>query len=180
MMQPLETFLDESPTVDACLAWFALKVRSNFEKKSAEILREKGYQEFAPSYRSRRYWSDRVKLIDQPLFPGYVFCRFNPNHFLPVLQTAGVLQVVGFGGKLAPVDDRELVSLRTLINSSVPLFQRAFLQVGQKVLIKRGPLAGVEGILEEVRKGFRIVVSISLLQRSVTAEIDSNWVTAVQ
>jgi transcription antitermination factor NusG len=91
-----------------------------------------------------------------------------------------VVQVVGFGGKLAPVDDLELASLRTLISSSVPLFQRAFLQVGRKVLIKRGPLAGVDGILEEVRKGFRIVVSISLLQRSVTAEIDSNWVTAVQ
>ena len=179
-MQLPETFVSELPVVETVLPWFALKVRSNFEKKSAEILREKGYEEFAPSYRSRRYWSDRVKVIDQPLFPGYVFCRFDPNHFLPVLQTAGVVQVVGFGGKLAPVDDLELASLRTLISSSVPLFQRAFLQVGRKVLIKRGPLAGVEGILEEVRKGFRIVVSISLLQRSVSAEIDSNWVTAVQ
>ena len=179
-MQQPETFLYKSPAVEPVLAWFALKVRSNFEKKSADILREKGYEEFAPSYRSRRYWSDRVKVIDQPLFPGYVFCRFDPKHFLPVLQTAGVVQVVGFGGKLTPVDDLELASLRTLINSSVPLFQRAFLQLGRKVLIKRGTLAGVEGILEEVRKGFRIVVSISLLQRSVTAEIDASWVTAVQ
>jgi transcription antitermination factor NusG len=179
-MHPPQALPGESPVVEPVLPWFALKVRSNFEKKSAEILREKGYQEFAPSYPSRRYWSDRVKVIDQPLFPGYVFCKFHPSHFLPVLQTAGVVQIVGFGGKLAPVDEVELASLRTLLNSSLPIAQREFLRVGRKVLIKRGPLAGVEGILEEIRKGFRIVVSISLLQRSVTAEIDANWVTTVQ
>uniref|UniRef100_Q01XJ6 NusG antitermination factor n=1 Tax=Solibacter usitatus (strain Ellin6076) TaxID=234267 RepID=Q01XJ6_SOLUE len=179
-MHPPQAFLGESAIAEPALPWFAVKVRSNFEKKSADILREKGYQEFAPSYPSRRYWSDRVKVIDQPLFPGYVFCRFHPNHFLPVLQTAGVVQIVGFGGKLAPVDEVELASLRTLMNSSLPISQREFLHVGRKVLIRRGPLAGVEGILEEIRKGYRIVVSISLLQRSVTAEIDANWVTTVQ
>ncbi len=90
------------------------------------------------------------------------------------------MQIVGFGGKLVPVDEVEMASLRTLLTSSLPISQREFLHVGRKVLIRRGPLAGVEGILEEIRKGFRIVVSISLLQRSVTAEIDANWVTTVQ
>jgi len=179
-MQQPETFLSESPAIEPVLPWFALKVRSNFEKTSTSILRENGYEEFAPSYPSRRYWSDRVKLIYQPAFPGYVFWRFNPNHWLPVLQTAGVVEIIRFGGKLVPIDDRELASLRILINSSLPLFPRSFLQVGRRVLIKRGPLAGAEGILEEIRKGFRIVVSISMLQRSVTAEIDANWVTSVQ
>ena len=179
-MRNIEPLLTESPGIEPVLPWFALKVRSNFEKTTASILREKGYEEFAPSYPCRRYWSDRVKMIDQPLFPGYVFCRFNLNHWLPVLQTPGVVQVVAFGGKLAPVDDLELASLRTLVNSSLPVFTGTFLHVGRRVLIKRGPLAGVEGILEEIGKGFRIVVSISLLQRSVTAEIDANWVTTIQ
>ena len=180
LMPQSETSLGDLRIVQPVLQWFAVKVRSNFESKSANILREKGYEQFAPSYPSRRYWSDRVKLIDQPLFPGYVFCRFNPDDWLPVIQTAGVVQIVGFGGKLAPVDERELTSLRTLIQSSVRLYPRAFLQAGRKVLIKRGPLTGVEGIIEEGGKGFRIVVSISLLQRSVRAEIDSDWVTSVQ
>src|SRR5262245_31184873 len=152
LMQLPATLLSHSPVTEPALPWFALKVRSNFEKKSAGILRDKGYEEFAPSYPSRRYWSDRVKLIDQPLFPGYIFCRFSPQNWLPVLQTPGVVHVISFGGKPAPVDELEMAALRTLVNSSVPLFPRAFLQVGRRVLIKRGPLTGVEGILEEIRK----------------------------
>ena len=164
----------------ALLPWYALRVRSKFEKKSAVLLRQKGFEEFAPLYQAKRYWSDRVKLVELPLFPGYVFCRCNEQSWLPVLQTAGVVNVVAFGGKPAPIDEVEIASLRSLLNSSSPLFPRAFLQVGRRVLIKHGPLAGVEGILEEFRKGYRIVVSISLLQRSVSAEIDAEWVTAAQ
>src|SRR5258708_7214635 len=127
--------------------WFALKVRSNFEAKSANSLRQRGYLEFSPSYQAPSYWSDRVKMVQRPLFPGYVFCRCDPQHWLPVLQTPGVVQVVSFGGKPAPVDPAEIESLRTLVNSPEPLFPRAFLSVGRRVRIERGSLAGVEGIV---------------------------------
>ena len=159
--------------------WYAIRVRSNFEKKSAELLRQKGLEEFLPTYRRRARWSDRTKWVDHPLFPGYLFCRFDPQNWLPVLQTPGVVHAVGFGGKPVPVEPAEMESLRTLVRSSLPLFPQAFLRVGQKVLIRSGPLAGVEGILQNFEKNCRIVVSITLLQRSVSAEIDAEWVSGI-
>jgi transcription antitermination factor NusG len=159
--------------------WFAVRVRSNFERKSADLLRERGLEEFLPTYRRRNQWSDRKKLIDRPLFPGYLFCRFDPQNWLPVLQTPGVVHVVSLAGKPIPVEESEVESLRTLVRSSVPLFPQAFLRVGQKVLIRNGPLAGVEGIVEQFEKNCRITVSISLLQRSVSAEIEAEWVAGV-
>jgi len=159
--------------------WYALRVRSNFEQKSGELLRQRGFEEFSPTYRRRSYWSARVKWVDRPLFPGYVFCRFDAQNWLPVLQTPGVVQAISFGGKPVPVDDGEIASLRILVCSSVPLFPRAFLHVGQKVRIKRGPLAGLEGIVEEFGKNCRIVVSVTLLQRSVSAEVDAEWLTGI-
>jgi transcription antitermination factor NusG len=157
------------------LPWFALRVRSNFEQKSAALLRQRGYEEFSPTYRRRSYWSDRIKWVDRPLFPGYVFCRFSQRNWLPVLQTPGIVQAVSFGGKPAPVDHAEIESLRILVRSPLPLFPRAFLHVGQKVRIRRGPLAGLEGVIEEFGKNCRIVVSVTLLQRSVSAEVDAEW-----
>jgi transcription antitermination factor NusG len=160
--------------------WHALRVRSNFERKAADFLHAVGLEEFLPSYRCRSYWSDRVKWVERPLFPGYVFCRFNFGNSLKVMQTPGVVEVVNFGGKPAPVDEAEIEALRVLVHSSAPLFPRAFLRLGQRVVIKHGPLAGVEGILEKFEKGCRIVVSVSLLQRSVAAEVDAEWVSVAE
>jgi transcription antitermination factor NusG len=160
--------------------WFAIRVRSNFERKSADLLSQKGLEEFLPTYRRRTRWSDRTKFVERPLFPGYLFCRFDPQSWLPVLQTPGVVHVVGVGGKPEPINEVEIESLRKLVRSSLPLFPQAFLRVGQKVLIRDGPLAGVEGIMLQFEKNCRIVVSITLLQRSVAAEIDAEWVSGIQ
>ncbi|MDQ6708172.1 MAG: hypothetical protein M3Z85_19625, partial [Acidobacteriota bacterium] len=83
--------------------WFALRIRSRFEKTTATILRGKGYEEFSPSYRSKRQWSDRMKEVDLPLFPGYMFCRFNPLDRFPILCTPGVVSIVGIGKIPRPV-----------------------------------------------------------------------------
>ncbi len=158
--------------------WYALHIRSNFEKKAALSLRQRGFEEFSPTYQSRSYWSDRVKLVQRPLLPGYIFCRFQIAQKVPVMQSPGIVDIVRFGGEPAPVEESEIESLRALVASGQPLFPRAFLHVGDRVVIRRGPLAGVEGILEKFQKGYRIVVSIGILQRSVTAEIDAEWVSA--
>src|SRR5271156_373987 len=150
--------------------WFALRVRSNFERKTALHLRSRGFEEFTPSYKSERLWSDRRKDIDHLLFPGYVFCRFNPNDRLPVLSVPGVVGLAGFGKIPAPVPDHEMDRIRTMVQSGVLMKPWPFLEVGQTVLIERGPLAGIEGILDEVKVQCRLIVSIHLLQRSVSAE----------
>lgn len=168
----------QQPASDSVQApWFALRVRSRAERKVSQALQQKGFEQFLPAYPRRSYWSDRVKMVSQPLFPGYVFCRYRPKDTLAVLQTPGVVAAVGFGRCPAAVPEAEIASLRKLVESTVPLFPRAFLHVGQKILVNRGPLAGVEGILEQFEKGCRVVVSVTLLQRSVSAEVDAECVT---
>jgi len=182
-MSRLSPIADNSPNDgpdNGCTApWFALRVRSNFEQVTSTILRQKGFQEFVPSYRTKRRWSDRVKEIEKPFFPGYVFCRFNADNSLPVVQTPGVVHIVGNGRTPSPVDDAEMESLQTLVNSEVLVAPYSFLKAGQRVLIRYGPLAGVEGVLESFRSGYRIVVSITLLQRSVAAELEADWIRPI-
>ncbi|MCW5982908.1 MAG: UpxY family transcription antiterminator [Bryobacteraceae bacterium] len=152
--------------------WFAVRVRSNYEKITANHLRMKGYEEFTPVYKTKRRWSDRTRVIECPLFPGYVFCRFDPTIRLPILQTPGVVSVVGFGGDPAPVDPLEIANLQAIVNDGRNLSPWPYLRIGQKVRILGGALHGIEGFLVDLRKGRRIVVSVSLLQRSVAAELD--------
>ena len=167
---------DANPAADEHSHWFALRVRSKHERVASEHLRHRGYEEFSPTYKAETQWSDRKKVADRFLFPGYVFCRLNPNHRLPVLTIPGVVGLVGFGAGASPIPDAEIERIRTMTGSGLLVTPWPFLQVGQFVVMERGPLAGLEGILEEVKGETRLVVSIQLLQRSVSTEIDRNWV----
>lgn len=156
--------------------WFALRVRSKHEQVASLHLSRRGYEEFCPSYKVERQWSDRKKTTDQFFFPGYVFCRLNIEDRLPILTVPGVVNIVGFGDGPTPIPEEEVARVRTMVNSGLLVTPWPFLKIGETVLIERGPLAGVEGILQEVKGKFRIVVSINLLQRSVSSEIDRAWV----
>jgi transcription antitermination factor NusG len=156
--------------------WFALRVRSNHERVAAVHLRDRGFEEFSPTYKTERQWSDRKKQIDQFLFPGYIFCRLNPQDRLPVLTIPGAVGLVGFGKGPTAIPEREIEAVRKMVGSGLLVAPWPFLAAGQTVLIERGPLEGVEGILREIKKTFRLVVSIQLLQRSVSAEVDRSWV----
>ena len=164
---------------DQRLPWFALRVRSNHERVAALHLREQGYEEFCPAYKSERQWSDRKKTMEQSLFPGYVFCRMNPDERRPVLMMPGVVNVVSFGSQPAAIPDQEIEDVRAMVRSGLLVTPWPFLSVGQTVVLERGPLAGVEGILQEIRKTFRLVVSVRLLQRSVATEVDRAWVRPI-
>jgi len=156
--------------------WFAVRVRSNHERVAAAHLRERGYEEFSPSWKTERRWSDRTKEMDQFFFPGYVFCRLNPLDRLPVLTAPGVVDLVSFGKIPAPVPELEIENVRRMVQSGLFVMPWPFLELGHRVLIERGPLAGVEGILDEVKGKCRLVVSVQLLQRSVSAEVDRDWI----
>jgi transcription antitermination factor NusG len=164
----------------ACYPWFALQIRTRHEMSVAEHLQGKSYEWFLPLYKTRRRWSDRVKEVSSPLFPGYLFCRFNPHDRLPILKTPGVTQIVGYNHVPVPVDEHEIEAIRRLIASGLPNFPCAFLQVGSKVRIETGALRGLEGMLTELKGKRRLVLSITLLQRSVAVEIDSDAVSVVR
>ncbi|HEX4137675.1 MAG TPA: UpxY family transcription antiterminator [Bryobacteraceae bacterium] len=159
-------------------SWYAVHVKTNFEKVASTILQGKNLEVYLPAYKKRRRWSDRIKDVECPLFPGYVFCRFDVNDRLPVLSTTGVLSVVGSGRTPASISDEELQAVRMIVESGLAAMPWPFLRVGQRVVIRKGPLSGMEGILLEQRNKYRIVVSISLLQRSIAAEIDADLVCA--
>lgn len=157
--------------------WFALQVRSRAEKSVASQLEGRGYEICLPAQQLRRQWSDRIRMVEMPLFPGYVFCRFNPNDRLPVLTTPGVMQVVGFGKGPQPVDEADMCAVQAIVASGLPVQPWPFLRSGDRVRIHCGSLRDVEGILLELRGSFRVIVSVPLLQRSVSVEIDRAWVS---
>ena len=159
------------------LRWYALRTRSRFESVTAAALRDKGFVEFLPIWRSRRQWSDRVKELDLPLFPGYVFCRFSARDPYPVLNSPGVVHIVSAGTRPVPIDDREIESVRTICTADVYALPWTELVTGQRLVIVKGPLKGVEGTLVRLKDHYRVVVSISLLQRSISAELQRDWVT---
>ncbi len=153
-------------------------MKPRHEKAASAALLAKGYEQFVPLENSRRRWSDRIKEVSLPLFPGYVFCRFDQAQRAPVLSTPGVRSIVGFGKNLAPVDDEEIATLRRIADAGLPVVPTAYLNVGERVVIDQGSLTGVEGILLSIKGERRLIVSVTLLQRSVAVEIDGSWVRA--
>jgi len=135
---------------------------------------------FLPLYKCRKRWSDRVKEVEAPLFPGYLFCRLNPQDRLPILKTPGVIQVVGINRTPTAVDEHEIQAIQAMVASGIPNQPWPFLATGDRVRIESGPLSGLEGILIEFKGNHRLVLSVTLLQRSVAVEIDSAFVSSMR
>jgi transcription antitermination factor NusG len=120
-----------------------------------------------------------MKDVALPLFPGYVFSHFDVHRRLPILTIPGVINIVGAGRSPVAVDEAELDAIRSLVASGRPVTPWPFLQIGDRVLIERGALQGIEGILVQTRSRSRLVVSVGLLQRSVSVEIDDDAVRPI-
>ena len=160
--------------------WYAIHTRSRQERIASEYLQTLGLEQFLPVYQARRRWSDRVKVVDVPLFAGYVFCRFDAQHPVPVLSAPGVVQVVGFNGKPAALPEAEIEAVRRLAASHFTASPCPYLKEGMAVRVRSGPMKGVEGRLEKIKNQFCLVLSVHMLQRSVMVEIDPEVVEAVQ
>lgn len=157
--------------------WFALAVKPRCDKVVARTLEAKGFETFLPLYRKQHMYAARYREFELPLFPGYVFCRFSVLTRLPILMTPGVNQILGSGNRPIPLLETELVSLQTAIRSGLPLQPVPFLEIGRRVRIGEGMLAGVVGIVTSFKQSLRLVLSVTLLQRSVLLEIDRDQVS---
>ena len=162
------------------LPWFALQVWTRKERLVSTHLEGQGYECFLPLYKSRRPWSDRVKELDQPLFPGYLFCRFNFQSRRPLVITPGVIRVVGMAERPMPVEEHEIEAIQLALASGLRSQPWPYLEVGERVRVNYGSLRGLEGFLSSFKGTHRVVLSVSLLQRSVALEVDLAWVTAVR
>ena len=156
--------------------WHAVRVKPNCERVAAISLSAKGIEHCLPVRRQEKRWSDRYKVVEKPLFPGYVFCRFDLGQRVAVLTTPGVVHVVCYGGSPAPIDPAEIEAVRTLETSGLDVEPWPYVESGQRVWIERGPIAGVEGVVLDSKSGRRLVVSVTMLRRSVAVEVDAEWV----
>jgi transcription antitermination factor NusG len=166
---------DEMSTVKANQPWYALRVKSRFENAVATHLTARGFESFLPMYKSRRRWSDRIRETEVPLFSSYVFCRFDPLDRFPVVSIPGIVNVVSIGKVPTAVDQSEIEAIQATVRSGLHHEPCSYLHIGQKVRIEQGPLNGVEGILLSFKGNQRLILSITLLQRSMAVQIDEAW-----
>ena len=158
--------------------WFAIHVKPRTEWRVAEALRSKGYEQFLPHYVCRPELRRRSKDSRLPLFPGYVFCRYDSTASGMIVTTPGVLRVVGYGNAPIPVDDNEIAALRTIMDSGFAARPWPRLEPGDYVRIDDGPLRGLTGVLCRVNKRRQLIVSLTLLQRAALVELEPRWVTS--
>jgi len=160
-------------------AWHALHTRHQHEKVVAELLASKGFETFLPLYPVVHRWKDRTKRLSLPLFPCYVFLRGGLDHRLQIIKTPGVHGIVGTVGFPGVIPEAEIVAIRRAVAKSLRIEPHPFLECGDWVKIKSGPLFGLEGILVRKRDQLRLVLSVEMLGRSVAVEVDVSIVERV-
>jgi transcription antitermination factor NusG len=156
--------------------WFAVRVKSRCEKLVTATLTAKRIEVFPALARQRRVWADRARTVELPLFPGYVFAQFDFAAKRCVEDVPGVAAIVSFGRQCCPVPPQEIVAIQTFISSGLHLHVSPGLQVGVPVRVIHGPLRGAEGTLAQICGEYRLVVSLSILHRTVAVEIDQAFV----
>jgi transcription antitermination factor NusG len=157
--------------------WFALVVRSRWERSAATSLASKGYDCLLPVSKERRRWSDRWKELELPLFPGYLFSRFQAYERAAVLSAPGVLSIVGIGRVPTPVDSKEIAAVQLVAQTGFPARPWSYVEVGEVVRLDRGPLQGLTGIVLQRKSESKLILSVTLLKRSIAVEIDREWVS---
>jgi transcription antitermination factor NusG len=156
--------------------WHALYTRHQHEKAVAQALSGKGFDAFLPQYRAVHRWKDREKELLLPLFPNYVFVHGGLDRMLMLVTTPGVHSLVSWGGRPANIPPEEIEAVRRLIESSYQVEPHPFLRCGDRVRIKSGPLEGIEGILVRKTRGYRLVLSVEMLSKSASVEVDTSMV----
>lgn len=172
-----ESFLRENVAVWSVKGWFAVQVAPRSEQRVVQHLGYKGYETFLPTYLSKRRWKDRAKVLELPLFPSYVFCRALPGSSGMVLTIPGTIRVVGIGGKPSVIPDHEIEAIQRINSSGIRTVPHPYLCAGQKVRIASGPLSGIVGVLSHIKNDCLLIVTVEMIMRSISVELDIADVT---
>ena len=153
--------------------WYALNTRPRYEKKVADALRAKGLEVLLPLFAERHRWSDRQRIVQLPVFAGYVFIRLDATleARIPVLRIPGVLGFVGVRGVGVAISEEEIEAVQTLMEHGVLMTPHMFLQVGKRVRIRGGSLDGLRGILLAKNGDLSLVISVESIQRSIEIRV---------
>lgn len=155
------------------MAWYAVKTMYRHELRISQNLAAKGFPTYLPLLRETHQWSDRRKVVESPAFSGYVFVRQDTSAHsrIRVLETPGVVSILGNNRTPIPIPDDEIESLRRMIEKGSDCEKCVCPEIGEMVEVRRGPLAGLRGRLLEVRKGFRLILAISAVSQAISAEV---------
>ncbi len=157
--------------------WYALYTRPRHEKRVFEELTSHHIEAFLPTFKIRRRWSDRYKIVEEPLFKNYLFVNVDyDRRYHDTLRPYGAVSFVMCDGKPAQIPESEIDAIRRLVTSELPYDPHPYLKIGRRVLVRSGPLEGCEGILTRKKGLARLVLSVNLLQQSVSAEVDADCV----
>jgi transcription antitermination factor NusG len=157
---------------DASPAWHALYTRYQHEKVTARILTDKGFEVFLPLYSASHRWKDRMKQLSLPLFPCYIFIRGGLDRRLEILSTPGAHSLVRSCDQFAVIPEQEIEAVRQVVGVCLRAEPHPFMKCGDRVRVKSGPLAGIEGILFRRKDQFKLILSVELLHRSIAVEVD--------
>lgn len=169
----LDAFVDQGPVNP----WYALRIRQGSEPTVVEALQSRGFKPYCPTQKERRRYSDRMKIVDKPIFPGYVFCAFNVQKKLPVVSCPGVDYIVGFAGTPTAIPQIQMENVRRMVEAGATAIEH--FAPGDRVRVMHGPLEGVEGILVREPRGSRLVVSIELLNRAASLYITQDQTSLI-
>jgi transcription antitermination factor NusG len=171
--------MDERPAeqnAENDVAWYALRTQHQHEKAAADSLVNKRIETFLPLYQTIRQWNDRKKRLSLPLFPGYIFIRAGLRRWRDVVTTPGIWGFVQIGNHAAAIPDAEIEVVRKIVNGPLQAEPHPFLKCGDWVRVKSGPLRDIQGILVCKKNHFRLVLSVEMLGKSVSVEVESSTV----
>jgi transcription antitermination factor NusG len=154
-------------------SWYALYTKHQHEKAVARNLISKGFDTFLPLYAATRNWKDRVKLLNLPLFPCYVFLKGDLDRRLDIVTTPGVYALVANAGQPAAIPAAEIEGIRQAVGSGARVEPHPFLKCGDWVIVKCGPLAGIQGVMVRKKSVCRLVLSIEMLGTAAAVEVDA-------
>ncbi|MFZ5516767.1 MAG: UpxY family transcription antiterminator [Candidatus Zhuqueibacterota bacterium] len=152
--------------------WYAVTTKPRHEKKVFQLLTIKGIESYLPLQKLSRKWSDRYKVIEQPLFSCYVFVRIALKDRLPVLQTDGVVKLVTFNNIPATIPDSQIQAVRLVLEKCHTIEHIDFLTPGQRIEVVQGPLKGISGLCVEIKNSHRLVVRLESIQQAISVDID--------
>ena len=155
-------------------SWYALHTRRHHENVIARMLGVNEIETYLPMLEVRRYWTHRTKVLNVPLFPNYVFARFNINKRVDIISIRGVIRIVGTHCGPSPIPEDQIKTIRIIVESKFKKVPYPFLVKGRHVRVKRGILKGQEGVLLRKSNVYRFVVCLPILGQSIGVETDAS------
>ena len=158
--------------------WIAVYTKPRHEKTVSNELYKKGYEVYLPLLRERRKWSDRKKWIEFPLFRSYLFAKTDLKNVLFIVQTSGVVKVIKFGAKIGIIQEEIINSIRLMIEGGYKPEPLDYFIKGDPVIVKEGPLKGLNGEVVRIDNNDRLIVRIDAIQHSVPIQIERGFLKA--